>query len=108
MRIRFAPVLLLFLAVLGPLPLARAVDLQARVETRYQLQAGDGALDNDVFLYHFLELPFLQRFTFGWTGGLRKDLDGKHLFDVTLRTNDPSALEKHLFIASDWVPPGTN
>jgi len=77
MRIRFAPVLLLFLAVLGPLPpCAGALDLQARVETRYQLQAGDGALDNDVFLYHFLELPFLKRFTFGWNGGLRKDLDG--------------------------------
>jgi hypothetical protein len=35
-------------------------------------------------------------------------MDGKHLFDLTLRTNDPSAREKHLFIASDWVPPGKN
>jgi hypothetical protein len=80
MRTRVVPVLLqlLFLAILGPLPpRASALDLQARVETRYQLQAGDGALDNDVFLYHFLELPFLQRFTFGWNGGLSKDLDGK-------------------------------
>ncbi len=77
MRIRVGLGMLLFLAVLVPLPPpASALDLQARVETRYQLQAGDGALDNDVFLYHFLELPFLQRFTFGWTGGLRKDLDG--------------------------------
>ncbi len=76
MKIRVVPVLLLLLAVLAPWP-SSAVDLQARVETRYELQAGDGALDNDVFLYHFLELPFLKRFTFGWNGGLHKDLDGK-------------------------------
>ena len=70
--------LLLFLAAFSPrLQPAVALDLQARVETRYQLQVGDGAMDNDVFLYHFLELPFLKRFTFGWNGGLRKDLDGK-------------------------------
>jgi hypothetical protein len=35
-------------------------------------------------------------------------MGGKHLFDVTLKTNDPAAPEKHLFIASDWVSPGTN
>lgn len=35
-------------------------------------------------------------------------MDGKHLFDVTLKTNDQQVREKHLFIASDWVPPGTN
>ncbi len=76
MKIRVVPVLLLLLAVLTPWA-AGALDLEARVETRYQLQAGDGALDNDVFLYHFLKMPFLKRFTFGWIGGLHKDLDGK-------------------------------
>ncbi len=34
-------------------------------------------------------------------------MDGPHLFDVKLVTNDPNQLEKHLYIASDWVPPGS-
>lgn len=34
-------------------------------------------------------------------------MDGKHLFDVTLLTNDPNQLQKHFYIASDWVAPGT-
>jgi hypothetical protein len=78
MKIRIATLMLLFMAAFSPQPqLAPALDLQARVETRYQLQAGDGAIDNDVFQYHSLELPFLKSFSFGWSGGLRKDLDGQ-------------------------------
>ncbi len=38
---------------------------------------------------------------------MHKGMDGKHLFDVTLKTNDPAQREKHLYIASDWGPPGT-
>ncbi len=78
MRIRIITVGLLLLAAASGLPRpALAQELQARVETRYQLQAGDGALDNDVFQYHSLELPFLKSFTFAWSGGLRQDLDGR-------------------------------
>jgi hypothetical protein len=33
-------------------------------------------------------------------------MEGPHLFDVTLKTNDPAQPEKHLFIASDWEPSG--
>ena len=61
--------------LLAPHP-APALDFHARVETRYQLQAGDNALDNDLFQYHFLELSFLKNFNFSWNGGVRKDLDG--------------------------------
>jgi hypothetical protein len=89
MRIRTVTVGVLLLAALGGrLPTAAALDLQARVETRYQLQLGDGALDNDVFQYHFLQLPFLKSFTFGWSGGLRKDLDGQTDGTATAEQND--------------------
>ena len=77
MKIRFVTVVLLFLAAFSlRLTPAIALDLQARVDTRYQLQAGDRAVDNDLYQYHYLELPFLKFFTFSWNGGVRKDLDG--------------------------------
>jgi hypothetical protein len=34
-------------------------------------------------------------------------MDGKHLFDIKLKTNDPGQAEKHLYVASNWVRPGT-
>jgi hypothetical protein len=71
-----APFLAFAIFCLLPAP-APALDFHARVETRYQLQAGDNALDNDLFQYHFLELSFLKNFTFSWNGGARKDLDGE-------------------------------
>lgn len=37
---------------------------------------------------------------------MHQGMDGKHLFDVTVKTNDPQQREKHLSIASNWVPPG--
>ncbi len=37
---------------------------------------------------------------------MHQGMDGKHLFDLTVKTNDPQQREKHLFIASNWVPPG--
>ncbi len=36
---------------------------------------------------------------------MHEGMGGPHLFDVTVKTNDPNALAKHLEIASDWVPP---
>ncbi len=38
---------------------------------------------------------------------MHEGMDGPHLFDITLKTNDPRQLQKHLQVASDWVPPGT-
>ena len=38
---------------------------------------------------------------------MHQGMDGKHLFDVTVKTNDATQREKHLYIASNWVPPGT-
>jgi len=89
MRIRTVSVVVLLLAAFGPLSqTAAALDLQARVETRYQLQIGDGALDNDVYQYHSLQLPFLKSFSFGWSGGLRKDLDGTTDGTASAEQND--------------------
>ena len=34
-------------------------------------------------------------------------MDGPHLFELVVKTNDPQAREKKLYIASNWVPPGT-
>lgn len=31
-------------------------------------------------------------------------MGGKHLFELTLKTNDRTQPEKKLYIASDWVP----
>jgi hypothetical protein len=102
MRIRLVLVPLLLLAFLGPcLQPASALDLRVRVDTRYQLQAGDNALDNDVFQYHFLELPFLKWFTFGWNGGLRKDLDG-------YTSGDPAAAAEETDIALRGLPDAVN
>lgn len=33
---------------------------------------------------------------------MHEGMDGPHLFEVTLRTNDPSQQVKQLYIASDW------
>ncbi len=89
MRIRAIAGVVLFLAAFGPrLQTAAALDLQARVETRYQLQVGDGALDNDVYQYHSLTLPFLKSFSLGWSGGLRKDLDGQTDGTASAEQND--------------------
>jgi hypothetical protein len=102
MRIKFVPVMLLFLAAVGLRPqFASALDLRARVETRYRLQVGDGALDNDLFLYHALELPFLKGFTFSWNGGVRKDLDG-------LTDSDPAAAAEQTDIALRGLPDAVN
>ncbi len=38
---------------------------------------------------------------------MHKGMEGKHLFDVKLVTNDPAQLEKHLYIGSDWEAPGS-
>ena len=34
-------------------------------------------------------------------------MDGKHLFLLTVKTNDTANLSKALYVASNWVPPGT-
>jgi hypothetical protein len=62
--------------VAAPRP-SSALEYHGWVDTRYQLQFGDNAADNDIFQYHYLELSFLKNMTFLWNGGLRKDLDGK-------------------------------
>ena len=31
-------------------------------------------------------------------------MEGKHLFELTLLTNDPGASTKKVYIASNWVP----
>lgn len=33
---------------------------------------------------------------------MHEGMDGPHLFEVTLRTNDPSQQVKQLYIVSDW------
>ena len=38
---------------------------------------------------------------------MHEGMGGAHLFDLTVRTNDPSQPEKHLLIASFWIAPGT-
>lgn len=38
---------------------------------------------------------------------MHKGMEGKHLFDVKLVTNDPTQLEKHLYIGSDWEAAGS-
>jgi hypothetical protein len=35
-------------------------------------------------------------------------MDGPHLFELVVKTNDPQQREKKLYVASNWVPPGTN
>ncbi len=31
-------------------------------------------------------------------------MDGKHLFEIELKTNDPTQVTKKLLVASNWVP----
>jgi hypothetical protein len=31
-------------------------------------------------------------------------MEGKHLFEVTLLTNDPTQSTKKVYIASNWIP----
>ncbi len=38
---------------------------------------------------------------------MHQGMDGPHLFELTLKTNDPANASKLLYIASNWVPPGT-
>ncbi len=37
---------------------------------------------------------------------MHQGMEGPHLFDVTVKTNDPTQLAKHLYIASDWEAGG--
>jgi hypothetical protein len=38
---------------------------------------------------------------------MHEGMGGAHLFDLTVRTNDATQPEKHLQIASYWIPPGS-
>ena len=64
------------LATLAAAQPAHALDLHGRIDTRYQLQAGDDALDNEVFQYQSLDLSLLSNLSFLWDGGIRKDFNG--------------------------------
>ncbi len=52
-----------------------AVDFQGRIDTRYELQAGDNAFDNQVFQFHSFTLSFLSNLSLVWNGGIRKDFN---------------------------------
>jgi hypothetical protein len=54
-----------------------ALDFQGRIDTRYQLQAGDNDSDHDIYQYHYLGLYFSEKIDFQWYGGARKDINGK-------------------------------
>jgi hypothetical protein len=55
---------------------AAAFDYKGRIDTRYKLQIGDHATDNDIYQYHFLNLLLSERWRIDWYGQIRKDLDG--------------------------------
>jgi hypothetical protein len=55
---------------------ATAFDYTGRIDTRYKLQIGDNATDNDIYQYHFFNLLPSERWSIEWYGQLRKDLDG--------------------------------
>jgi hypothetical protein len=38
---------------------------------------------------------------------MHEGMAGKHLFLISVKTNDPTNISKALYVASDWVPPGT-
>jgi hypothetical protein len=37
---------------------------------------------------------------------MHEGMAGKHLFLVTVKTNDPDNVSKALYVASNWVPLG--
>jgi hypothetical protein len=38
---------------------------------------------------------------------MHEGMNGKHLFLLTVKSNDPANINKALYVASNWVPPGT-
>ena len=38
---------------------------------------------------------------------MHEGMAGKHLFLVTVKTNDPDNFSKALYVASNWVSPGS-
>ena len=36
---------------------------------------------------------------------MHEGMAGKHLFQITVKSNDPANSSKALYVASDWVPP---
>ncbi|MGO9309044.1 MAG: hypothetical protein ACLQDL_08485 [Spirochaetia bacterium] len=91
--------LVVFSAVLiglfGALAPAAALDYTGRVDTRFLFQAGDNAVDNDLYNYHSLEMTFSKGLTFSWYGGVIASLtprvdslsaDGTEATDNALRT----------------------
>ena len=86
---------IILLGLFGIVVPAGALDFTGRIDTRYVLQTGDYALDNDIYNYHSLELTFFKNFTFSWYGGLIASLsprvntisaDGIEISDNALRT----------------------
>jgi len=67
----------LVLGLLGALAPAGAIDFTGRIDTRYQVQAGDNAYDNDLYNYHSLDLAFTRNFTFSWYGGVIASLNDR-------------------------------
>jgi hypothetical protein len=92
---RLAAAAVVLLGLLGFLVPAAALDFTGRIDTRYQLQAGDNAFGNDLYNYHSLQLTFFKGFTFSWCGGVIASLsptvntlaaDGTEASDNALRT----------------------
>lgn len=88
-------VAVVLLGLLGVLAPAGALDYTGRVDTRFLFQAGDVAVDNDLYNYHSLELSFFKGLTFSWYGGVIVSLtprvnslsaDGTEASDNALRT----------------------
>jgi hypothetical protein len=86
---------LLLLGLLCVLAPAGALDYTGSVDTRFLFQAGDNAVDNDLYNYHSLELSFFKGLTFSWYGGVIASLtprvnyvaaDGTESGDNSLRT----------------------
>jgi len=71
MGVAFLLCVFIFIPTLGA-----AVEYQGRIDTRYQLQTGDNATDQDIYQYHYLGLYFSDKLSFEWYGGARKDLNG--------------------------------
>jgi hypothetical protein len=55
---------------------AAAFEYRGRIDTRYRLQIGDNATDNDIYQYHFFNLLPSAKWSINWYGQIRKDLDG--------------------------------
>ena len=94
---------IVLIGLLGFLAPACAIDFTGRIDTRYQLQAGDNAIDNDIYNYHSLVVSFSQNFSFSWYGGVIASLNDRV---NTLSTGGAEASDNALRNLQDVGNPG--